>query len=528
MRDARLVVRRRAACAHASRARLGRRRIAGGARGCTRYPRGVFTQAFLSLHFAVRGRVIARYTGQLLVAVASLALVPALVTLAAGRYDIALRYAFVIGGLALFGGLGARVRCTTEIQRNEALVVSALAFVVPGLALAIPIAGYGVPPLDAVFESISGVTTTGLSTLAGVEEMPASFHFARAWLQWVGGLGVLVLALAFLLPANLASKRLGFDEHEALDIVGSTRANARRILTTYLVLTTGSWLLCLATGMGAFDALVNTLSAISTGGFSNHDASLGAQSTAARAALSFVCLLGAFSFSWFLRLGRGDLRRALNSSQLHALLLAILLGAVAVGASLAAGGASSSGDAWLNGLWTSVSAQTTAGFSSLATDELHAFAKGALICQMLVGGQLGSTAGGLKIMRLLMLWKLLWNRILTVSMPAHSELTSRLDGRRIEPQETEGVTILAMTILLVIGASWLAFLAYGHDPLNALFDVTSAVGTVGLAAGTVGPNLEPALKLVLCADMLLGRVEVFSLLILLFPATWLGHRRSAS
>jgi trk system potassium uptake protein TrkH len=481
--------------------------------------------AFRTLHFAVRARVLARYLGQLLLVLAAFTVVPACVSLLSGRADIALRYASVIALLAGLGAAGARLQCTERLQANEALVISALVFLIPGVVLAWPLMGYGIAPLDAVFEAISGVTTTGLSTLGSVEDRPRSFLFARAWMQWVGGFGVVVLALAFMIPSGVAAKRLGFDDREAADYVGGARGHARRVLLVYVCLTAGGIALCAAAGLGAFDALTHALAAISTGGFATADSSLAGVSAGGQAAVAVVCLAGAVSFSLYYRLSPSA---ALHDTGLWVLLGLTALATVGVATSLVLAGAGSALDArtWGDAASMAVSAQSTAGFSTLSTAELPPLGKATLVLAMIVGGEAGSTAGGLKVLRLVILAQLVLARVLRSSMPPSSQLAQRLDGARVGRPELEAAAALALAYAGVVGASWLVFVAYGHDPLDALFEVCSALSTVGLSAGPTGPDLEPALKAVLCVDMLMGRVELFAFFVLVFPGTWIGRRRS--
>jgi len=364
-------------------------------------------RAYRTLHRAVRPRVIARYLGQILVVVAALTLVPAAVALVGGRLDVAARYAVVIAVFGIAGGAGARIACTQRVQANEALSISALAFLLPGLAMAYPLSAYGIDPLDAVFESISGVTTTGLSTLAAVEGRPRAFLFARAWLQWVGGLGVVVLALAFTIPSGVAAKHLGFDEREMADYVGGTRAHARRILGVYLALTGLGFGLCVLAGMPWFPALATCLAAVSTGGFAVGDTSLAAFDTAQRTAVSVVCLAGAVSFAVYYR---GSLGNAWRDARLRALLGLSAFGALLLWIALRSATPFEPGEAGWQAVWLAISAQTTAGFATLPVQDLPSSGKLVLIGGMLVGGEVGSTAGGLKILRLLILFQLIVRR----------------------------------------------------------------------------------------------------------------------
>jgi trk system potassium uptake protein TrkH len=476
---------------------------------------------FRSLHFAVRFRVLARYLGQILLILAGLTLAPAAVAGLGGRPDVALRYLGVAAAFGAVGAAGARLRGTERMQANEALVVTSLVFILPSVAMTVPLTAYGIAPLDAFFEAVSGVTTTGLSTLGTLEGRPQAFLLSRAWLQWVGGLGVVVLALAFVIPAGVAAKRLGFDDRETPDYVGGTRGHARRVLLVYVVLTLLGVGLCAAAGSSAFEAVANAMAAVSTGGFATTDASLAGLSPAGRTAVCIVCLAGALSFS---RYYRGGVLDNLRDAQLWTLVVVTTLGAVSLAGWLRA----TTSDPWAHAAWMAISAQTTAGFSSLPVSELPAGAKVVLIGQMLVGGEVGSTAGGLKILRLVVLAQLVAAVVLRASLPRNAERSLRVGGVRLGREEIEAAAALAAAQAAVILLSWLAFVAFEHDPLDSLFEVVSALGTVGLSAGIVGPDLEPVLKVVLCLDMIMGRVEVFAFFVLVFPGTWIGRRRAST
>jgi Trk-type K+ transport system membrane component len=139
-------------------------------------------------------------------------------------------------------------------------------------------------------------------------------------------------------------------------------------------------------------------------------------------------------------------------------------------------------------------------------------------------GDIGSTAGGVKILRLLVLLRLLQFIIRTTGAPSHAVNEPRLGGRRLSQPELVAVLSLLFMFVLVILLSWAPFLALGYDPLNSLFEVVSATATTGLSAGISGPGLDSALKGVLCLDMLAGRLEILALLVLLYPGTWFGKR----
>lgn len=481
----------------------------------------MFGGAYRALHFAIRPLVVARHLGPALVAAGVLSTVPACVALLDGHADVALRHAGVIAVLLATGLSFRRLRCTDRMQVNEAMVISVLAFAVTALASAYPIMAYGLGPLDAVFEAVSGVTTTGLSTLASIEGRPHSFLFLRAWLQWLGGLGVVVLVLALLAPRGLAAKRLGFDEGEAADFVGSTHGHARRVLVVYVVLTLVGMAAAAASGLPAFESVVLSLAAISTGGFAIADSSLIGLSGWSQAAVCLTCLMGGVTLAAY---GPGRLRHLGRDAGLWTL-VGLSVGGWSL---LALFGMADSPDrpGLASAFWLSVSAQTTAGFATVPSDALTAAGKLILIVQMLIGGDVGSTAGGLKLLRLVILVKLLTAVVVRVSLPGASEAPIRVRGERVGADELEGAAVLGLAYVVALVASWFPFLVAGYDPLDSLFDVASALATAGLSVGVTGPDLEPHLKGVLCLDMLMGRVEIVAFFVLFFPGTWIGRRRS--
>ena len=477
-----------------------------------------------SLQFAVRPRLVIKYLGVLVLPLAGLTIVPMGVALIAGEFGISLRFAVIVVGLATAGWLCVRLPCAAAIQQNEALVTSVALFLTAALAYAIPFQGYGIPPEDAVFEAISAVTSTGLSTLNTVENKPASFLFARAWLQWIGGLGVVVLALALLIDPGSSARRLGFSEREIDDIEGGTRAHARRVLWVYLALTGFGVALLLALGLSPFDAIVHTLAAVSTGGFSSYDASLaGLAWWPARVGVIVLGFAGALSFAWYYSAIFKNWRTWLNDRRFVALTVTCLLsGALMV---LFTSVQDKSFERWSDALLLAVSAQTTSGFNTIPVSEFPPATQLTLIGSMLIGGDAGATAGGIKLWRLLILMRVAQFVMLRVSTPEHSRMPLRVAGERLHPRELETAVAVVLVYLLVIGCSWTVFLVYGVAPFAALFEIVSAIGTVGLSVGVTGPDLAPGLKLVLGVDMLMGRLEMLAVIVLLLPSTWVGKRR---
>ncbi len=247
------------------------------------------------LRYPVRGRVICKYLGQLGLMLALLTTLPLTVSLWWGEYAISQSYLFSILILLLLGLPLSRLSVPSSIQTNEALTITALAFFISPLFMTHPFMAAGVPFPDALFETISGITTTGLSMLPSVEHQSPSLLFARAWMQWYGGLGIAILSVALLMGQNIVAKRL-VEPVPGENLVTTTRTHARQVLTAYAVLTILGIVCLLSLQVDPFHAITLTLAAISTGGFAPFNDSLaGLHSPSAATCLLIVSLGGSLS-----------------------------------------------------------------------------------------------------------------------------------------------------------------------------------------------------------------------------------------
>lgn len=475
--------------------------------------------------YAVRLGVVLKYLGQLFLVQAGLAFVPLAASIAFREFDYTIRYALVIAVLAGLGLPLARRPGPSRVLANEALVIAALAFIVSPLVSAATFVHAGMSYGDALFEAVSAITTTGLSTLASVQDRARTFLFARAWMQWYGGLGFVILSVAMLAGSSLVARRLVEPEITGEDLVTTTRTHARRVLWVYLALTAAGFAALAATGTGWFKALEYVLSAVSTGGFSPLDASLGALSGHwGPIVVSVLSLCGAVGLPLYYRAWQGGLGVLFSDPELRALLGACLLVCVLLFVFMVA----IDGMPWTEAMRYApvmgISAQTTTGFFNLAPARLDEASKLVLIVAMLVGGSIGSTAGGIKLLRVLLVSRLLRTTLRRCGATRHAVVETWLGGRRIADEDSLRATLLVLLFGATIVVSWLPFLMYGYRPLDALFEVVSATATVGLSTGVSAPVLPGVLKGVLCLDMLAGRLEILALLVVLYPRTWFGKR----
>lgn len=480
------------------------------------------------LRYTVRPRVVVKYLGQLCLVMAVIALVPLTISLVYTEFQTSIRYASVIGGLAIVGFLLSTIKSPSNIQTNEGMVIVAFTFLISPLAMTFPLMSEGLNFIDAFFEAVSGITTTGLSTTGSLSGAKATFLFARAWMQWYGALGIVGLSLALLLQPGLVAKGLAVIESHPDDLVGGTRARMQRIILVYSILTliaiTGSFL----TGLKISDAILYSFSAISTGGFAPHYSSLGFMGWASRIWIMLVCMMGALPLAFYNQIFRHKRFASLGFLQIKSLLVMIFIITVILGWSMLQNGTWSWSETLRNAPVMATSAQTTAGFSSIPVQKLASSSKLILIIAMLTGGSVGSTAGGIKILRLIITINLILFFVMRTSLPRHAVLKPWLRDRQLQPNDIQEALLLIVLFSLVILFSWLLFLALGYNPIDSLFEVVSATGTVGLSTGITSPDLPLLLKLTLCADMLLGRLEIVAWIVMIYPLTWFGNKMKTS
>ena len=478
-------------------------------------------KALASLTYAVRVPVVLKYVGQLAITLAAFAAVPAMAGLVLGEAVVGLYFAAAAAVLCAAGALLARLPRPESIQANEALIITACVYLLAAAAFATPFMLAGVPAADALFESVSGVTTTGLSTLRSVEDLPRTLVFARAWMQFFGGLGIVVLSLALLVRHDFAARRLVEPASPAEHLATTTRTFALRVSGVYLALAAFGIALLLSLGIDLYDAVTYALAGVATGGFSPADDSIAGLGRPAQYGVLALGLLGAVSLPLYRRAVAGDWRGALGDRELLALVAMVaLVTAVLWLLGTQSGTPLDRGEHFM----LAISAQTTTGFTPADLQALDPASKLTLMVSMAIGGSVGSTAGGVKLLRLLMIFAVLGLMFRRLCLKPHAVAELHVAGRTVEAPEANGALALVLLFLAAAIASWLPFLAAGHAPLDALFEVVSALGTVGLTTGVASAELSPALKAVLAFDMLLGRVEFVAMLMLLYPSTWFGRR----
>lgn len=381
---------------------------------------------------------------------------------------------------------------------------------------------------DAYFETMSGLTTTGSTVLSGLDDMALSILLWRSILQWLGGVGFIVMAVAVLPMLNVGGMKLFQTESSDWSDKSSPRAKtvAKNIVAVYLVLT----LLCIMgymlTGMGLFDAINHAFTTLSTGGYSTSDSSMNHFSNGAHWVATLFMFLGGLPFLLFVAtLRKRSPMVLLKDAQVQGFFLLFIVASLIVAAWLNLHNGYSVLDALRISMFNIVSVVTTTGYG---LDDFSAW--GALPTTlfgfiMMVGACSGSTAGGIKIFRFQICFALLKNQMMRLIHP-NGVFVQRYNQRPVNEDIVRSVVAFgltfAITIILIAGC----LSAMGLDPVTSISGSITAVANVGPGMGTViGPTgnfapLPDAAKWVLSFGMLMGRLEILTILVLFFPAFW--------
>jgi trk system potassium uptake protein TrkH len=380
---------------------------------------------------------------------------------------------------------------------------------------------------DAYFEAMSGLTTTGSTVLVGLDAMPHSILLWRALLQWLGGIGIVVMAMAVLPLLRTGGMQMFHAESSDRHDKPLPRVTqlVKVLLLVYLALSGACALAYWYGGMSGFDAVVHAMTTISTGGYSSHDLSF---AFFASPTLEWLCVLfmlsGALPFVLYVRASRGDLA-LLRDHQVRAFAFAVLVSSVILTVWVAAHGHLPLPDALRHAAFNAASIITTTGFVSADYNLWGGFALVTFFYLTFIGGCTGSTSGAIKIFRFRVMAIVLGDYLFRRFSP-HALGRRSYDGRPLEDDVIEGVLAFAVVYALSVAVIAVALGAVNLDLITSLSGAATALGNVGPGLGPIiGPvgNFAPlpdAAKWLLALGMLLGRLELFTVLVLLTPKFW--------
>ncbi|HEB83248.1 MAG TPA: potassium transporter [Gammaproteobacteria bacterium] len=419
-----------------------------------------------------------------------------------------------------------------DMRLRDGFVVVVLFWLVLGTVGAIPLyfyEGLDISLVDALFESISGLTTTGATVLTGLDHLPHSILFYRQELQWLGGMGIIVLAVAILPMLGIGGMQLYKAETPGPvkdnKLTPRIAETAKALWYVYLGLTVACAFAYWLVGMSVFDAISHSFSTVANGGFSTHDASIGYYDNHAVEIVAIVFMfLGAINFALHFSVLRTRsvmvyLRDAEFRFYVSFLFLICFLTIVTLyHQSLY----HDFGDAFREGLFQAVSISSTSGFVTAEYAQWPVFIPVLLIFSSFVGGCAGSTAGGIKVIRILLLLKQGLRELMRLIHP-NAEVVVKVGRQPVNNEIIDAVWGFFATYVFLFVIMMLILMFNGVDQITAFSAVAATINNMGPGLGDVAitfASLSDVNKLVLSFAMLIGRLEIFTVLVLFMPAFW--------
>lgn len=439
-------------------------------------------------------------------------------------------FAVTIALLVIAGSLAARKKPEkTQIYAKEGYVIVSLCWILMSLFGAMPFYLSGHIPhfIDAFFETVSGFTTTGATILTNIEALPKSLHFWRAFTHWIGGMGILVFVIAIMPKTESTSMHVMRAEVPGPTVgklVSKLRASARILYGIYCAMTVIEIILLYVGGMPLFDSIVNSFSTAGTGGFGIlNDSIAGYNSVYAEMVIAVFMLLFGINFNLYYLILIGHAKQALKSEELR-FYLGIVTGAVVIIALSLYGTSYSWADAFRLSFFQVCAIITTTGFATADYCTWPVTSQFIIILLMFTGACAGSTGGGIKISRIMILIKSCMRDIKKALNPRSIE-TVKIDKQAVEEPVVRGVSVYFAMHMIVMAVSIILVSLESLDLASTVTSVITCLGNIGPGLGTICPSGNFAhfsvfSKIVLSFDMLAGRLELIPMLMLFSPYAW--------
>ncbi len=450
-------------------------------------------------------------------------------------YDDGHDYAFV-GAFAITLITGFLIwlpvyRVRQDLRTRDGFLITVLFWVVLGMFGAVPLILSSSPHLtvvDAVFESLSGLTTTGATVITGIDTLPKSILYYRQQLQWLGGMGIIVLAVAILPMLGIGGMQLYRAETPGpvkdSKLTPRITETAKALWYIYLSLTItcalGYWL----AGMTPFDAIGHSFSTVAIGGFSTHDASMGYfDSSTIEAICTFFMIISAINFSLhFFAWRQKTLLHYFQDPEFKFYIGILAVVTLITMFALIGTETYAPVESMRKSIFMVVSIATTTGFATADFAHWPVMLPFMLFVAAFAGGCAGSTGGGMKVIRVLLILKQGYREIMRLVHP-NAVIPVKLGNKPISDRVLEAVWGFFSVYLIVFIIMLIALLGTGLDQVTAWSAVGASLNNLGPGLGDVAAhygNLNDTAKWILCFAMLLGRLEVFTLLVLFTPAFW--------
>ncbi len=421
------------------------------------------------------------------------------------------------------------VKTKSSMHAREGYVIVALSWILLSAFGCMPFVLSGEIPsvVDAFFETVSGFTTTGSSILTDIEALPQSLLFWRSFTHWIGGMGVLVFVLA-VLPSTQGTEmhlmRAEVPGPKVGKLVSKTRFTARLLYAIYLGLTVLEIICLLIAGQPLFDSAVNAFATAGTGGFSVLNTSIGGyESPAVEYIISVFMLLFGINFNLFYYLLIRKFALSYKNEELRGYLIIVLAAVTLIFFNVYP----LYGDfeeAFRDSLFQVSSIITTTGFGTADFNSWPVFSQAILVLLMFVGASAGSTGGGIKVSRVIILFKQAIKEVKRTLNP-RSVIAVKMDAKALTPSVLNGVSLFFVVYMFVMGTSILLLSLDGFDIKTTSTAVIACINNIGPGLGDVGPTgnfsaFSDFGKIILSFNMLAGRLELFPMLVLFYFPTW--------
>ena len=418
-----------------------------------------------------------------------------------------------------------------KLSRREAILLVAGGWILASAFGALPyeLAGTFQSDLDSYFEAMSGFTTTGATLLASIESQSHGILLWRSLSQWLGGMGIITLFVALFPILGIGAAHLVEAEMpgpQAERLTARIQDTVKVLWSLYLGLSVLEFLLLCLARMPVFDALTITFSTMPTGGFSPHNLSIGAyNSLFVEYIIIFFMAMAGINFGlYYFLLWKRQPGHFFSNPEFR-LYIALLIGAfLVIAVDLTRNMGLSFGEAFRYSSFQAVSIMTTTGFTTANFNIWPTFSKSVLLVLMIIGASAGSTGGALKVVRLLVLSKYTYRRILLAFNP-RAVIPLKVGGNVLSERVISGIIGMAILYLATLIIGFLVMSAMGLDHMTALSSVAATLGNIGPGFSLVGPSanylcIPPLGKIVLIVCMLAGRLELFTILVLFAPSFW--------
>lgn len=425
----------------------------------------------------------------------------------------------------------ARLRFNLQaIGYKEGFAVATLGWLFMAVFGALPyvLSGTTASIVDAFFETMSGFTTTGASVLPDVESLPHGILFWRSLTHWLGGMGIIVLTLALIPSLKIGGLQLfkaevpGPTKGKVLPRIAQT---SRQLYKLYLGITVAEIILLKLAGMSWFDSFIHTFGTVATGGFSSQNSSIGAyNSLAIELIVIFFMIVCGINFALHYRVVRGNFRVLLNDPETRLYFAVIAVAVLLIGFNLLYEAGLSGGRAFRDALFQVVSITTTTGYATADFDAWPNFSRAVLVVLMFVGGCAGSTGGGMKVIRHLILFKGIARQLVRLIHP-QAVIPLRVGRSVVREYTVEVVQTFFILYMFIFAFSTVFISALGYDLVTSFSSVAVTLGNIGPGLGLVGPTstyvtLPAAAKIWLSLLMLIGRLELYTVLVMLSARFW--------